>query len=276
MLKRKETSVFFVLIFVCVAGYGLSAIRMQAFRDTLDPTQVVSALQVKPEVLEIAGGEFRSLLADYLLLKASVYLGGRYSTPEPCKQAVSILFRQSAALDPYFFQTCYFTQAHLPWWRGELLEDALDIIEIFHEHRDWHWEPGFYLGFDYFYFLKDNQMASKYLMEASKRPYAPPLVGFLGTRLAQRSGKTSVSIAFLQSMYESTENETAKEEIARRIEALKGVLILEKGISQYSSGFGHPPESLEQLTATGILKTLPINPARQNGTYLYKNGKIDF
>jgi hypothetical protein len=94
--------------------------------------------------------------------------------------------------------------------------------------------------------------------------------------LAQRSGKTSVSIAFLQSMHESTENEAAKEEIARRIEALKGVLILEQGISQYSSSFGHPPESLDQLTATGILKTLPINPIRQNGTYLYKNGKIDF
>ncbi len=276
MLRRKQTTVFLALLFLGVAGYGVSAIRMQAYRDTLDPTQVVSALQVKPEVLEIVSGEFSSLLADYLLLKASVYLGGRYSTPESCKQAVSILFRQSTALDPYFFQTCYFAQAHLPWWRGDFLKDALEIIEIFNEHRVWHFEPGFYLGFDYLYFLKDNQMASKYLMEASKRPNAPPFVGLLGSRLAQRSGKTSASIAFLQSMYEGTENAKAKAEIERRIKALMGVQLLEKGLSQYESKFGHPPETLDQLVEAGILEKLPKNPGRWDGLYFYKDGKVYF
>ena len=276
MLKRKEIAAYCILLFMGAALYVASAVKVQDLRDRLDPTQVVSALQVRPEVLEIISGEFGSLLADYLLLKASVYLGGRYETPEANKNAVSTLFRQSATLDPYFFQTCYYVQAYLPWWKGDYVKQGIELLELFKVQRDWDWQPGFFIGFDYFYFLRDNLTASGYLMEIARRHKAAESLGLLGARLAQRGGQTVASIEFLKTMDESTENEAAKEEIARRIEALKGVLILEKGIAQYSSSFGHPPESLEQLTATGILKTLPINPARQNGTYLYKNGKIDF
>ncbi|MBW1852938.1 MAG: hypothetical protein JRJ15_16285, partial [Deltaproteobacteria bacterium] len=120
MLKKKEAVVFCMLFVMGATLYVASAVKVEGLRDQLDPTQTVSALLVRPEVLEIVSGEFRSLLADYLLLKASVYLGGRYSNPDANKRAVSTLFRQSAALDPYFFQTCYYVQGYLPWWKGDM------------------------------------------------------------------------------------------------------------------------------------------------------------
>ncbi|SPD74031.1 conserved hypothetical protein [uncultured Desulfobacterium sp.] len=276
MLKNKSTIIFFVLFIIGISSYMASAVKVQALRDRLDPTQIVSALNVSPEVLKIASGEFASLLADYLLLKASVYLGGRDEMPEANQKTVSTLFSQSANLDPYFFQTCYFVQGYLPWWKGDYVKKGIEILELFNAHRDWDWQPGFFIGFDYFYFLRDNLTASRYLMEIAKRHEAAKSLGLLGARLAQRGGETITSIAFLKTMYERTENEAQKEEIARRIEALNGVLILEKGIEQYVWSFGHPPETLEQLTATGILKTLPKNPTRPNEAYLYKNGKIEF
>jgi hypothetical protein len=277
MLRRKEIAVFIILLVVVASFYALSAVKVQALRDQLDPTQVVSALQVRPEVLEILSGEFSGLLADYLLLKASVYLGGRDETPDANKEAVATLFRQAATLDPYFFQTCYFVQGFVPWWKGKFVSDALATLEIIKEHRDWHWEPGFYIGFDYFFFLRDNLTASRHLMDASKLQNAPPLLWTLGARLSQRGGDTLASIAFLKTIYAGTENKAQKEEMQRRIEALNGVLILEKAIAQFRSMFfDRPPDTLKQLMEAGILKELPVNPARNDGKYLYENGKIDF
>jgi len=101
--------------------------------------------------------------------------------------------------------------------------------------------------------------------------------GLLGARLSQQSGRTKASIAFLKAMHARTENEDSKQEIARRITALKGLLKLEKAIARFKSTFfGHPPDTLDQLVEAGMLERLPINPTRRDGLYIYKNGKIDF
>lgn len=279
MLKHKETVVFGLLLVMAAAIYVVSAVNVQGFRDRLDPTQTVSALLVRPEVLEVAAGEFKSLLADYLLLKASVYLGGRYSTPTSSKTAVSALFRQSATLDPYFFQTCYFVQGYLPWWKGDFPKQGIDILEITRDYRDWDWRPGFYIAFDYFYFLKDNLTASGYLMDLSENfdTASSDFFGLLGARLSQQGGQTKASLAFLKAMGDRTENEDAKEEIERRIVALEGVLILEKGIARFKSlFFGSPPDTLEQLVEAGLLERLPENPTKPDKTFTYEGGMIKF
>jgi len=277
MLKQKETVFIWFLLLLGLAAYGAGAMQVQKHRDRLDPTQIVSALQMRPEVLEILSGEFRSLLADYLLLKASVYLGGREEASNAKKNAVSTLFRQAANLDPYFFQTCYFVQGYLPWWKGRFVNHAIEALEFFLEHRDWDWQPGFFLGFDHLYFLKEPLSAAGYLMEASKKPKAPTLLGLLGARLSQKGGQTGASIAFLKAMHASTEKEVVRADIERRIAALEGILILDKAIAQFKSlFFGHPPDTLERLVETGILERLPENPWRSDETYVYENGNIDF
>ena len=279
MLKQKETIVFGLLLVMAATIYVASAVNVQGFRDRLDPTQTISALLVRPEVLEIAAGEFKSLLADYLLLKASVYLGGRYSTPASSKKAVSTLFRQSATLDPYFFQTCYYVQGYLPWWKGAYVKQGIDILEISRAHRYWDWQPGFYIAFDYFYFLKDNLTSSRYLMALSENfeSSSSVFLGLLGARLSQQGGQTKASIAFLRTMHKKTENEKAKEEIEQRIVALKGILKIEKAIARFKAiFFGHSPDTLDQLVEAGMLERLPENPWRSDKTYLYENGQIDF
>lgn len=272
MLTRKKAGILITLFMATLVVYGVSNRQVKEFRDRMDPTQSISALSVKPQVLEVISGEFRPLLADYLLLKASVYLGGRWSTPESCKQAVATLFRQAIALDPYFFQTCYSIQGVLPWWGR--VQEAIELLEISMDHRYWDWQPCFYIGFDYYYFLHENLKASKYLMEGSKRPHAPPLLGLLAARLAQRGGDTRAGIAFLKSMYKSAEKEKVKEEIKRRIEALTGVLKLEKAIETFRSQYGRKPDTLDQLVEAGILKKIPENPYK--GPYTYKDGEIGF
>ena len=245
------------------------------YRNNIHPSQHASAFMVSPEALEIAAGEFKGIIADYLLLKGSVFLGGRYSTTKEDWEAVYTLFSQSLALDPYFFQTCYYVQAILPW-EAKMPERAIELLKISEQHRLWDWQPDFYIGFDYYYFLKDNINGSKYLMEASEKSGASPLLALLGARLAQRGGQTKAGIVFLKTMYENEENENTKKQIKQRIDALEGVLILEKAIEKFVSKFNRSPKKLDELITSEILTALPENPYYGTYDYDHKTGIISY
>ena len=272
-MKNKIFIAGFFFLLLVIGSYLFSAHKVKQYQRLMPASERASAFMVSPELMKIGAGEFKGLMADYLLLKASTFLGGRYSTTEKDWNAVATLFSQSLALDPYFFQTCYYIQATLPW-EAKMPEKAVKLIAISKKHRFWDWNPGFFEGFDYFYFLKDNLTASKILMETSRMPDAPTLIGLLGARLAQKGGKTKTAIIFLKAMYKKTEDKATKKEIELRIKALSDVLILESGIAAFVDRFGHQPKTLEELTANNILKKLPENPYKK--PYTYKNGQIGF
>lgn len=257
---------FFLSAYLCA--------RTKIYEHQADVTGVhATASQLPPEVIRALAGEFKGIVADYLLLEASTVIGAQNKpTPEDW-DAITRLFKQSMALDPHFRQTYYLIQATLPW-ETEQYDLAIELLNISKEHRPWDWVPGFFIGFDYFYFLKDNATASKYLMEASEVPDAPILLATFGARLAQKAGQTQTSIAFLKSMYENTDDEEIKKTIGERINAHIGVLVLEKGIEQFKEKFGRLPNRLEELVTEGILKQLPQNPYGK--TYAYEEGQIGF
>ncbi|HBN26654.1 MAG TPA: hypothetical protein DD405_04200 [Desulfobacteraceae bacterium] len=274
-MSKKTLFTSIILFLVITGSYAYSAFMVTGYRNNTQPSQRASAFMVSPEALEIAAGEFKGIIADYLLLKGSVFLGGRYSTTKEDWKAVYTLFSQSLALDPYFFQTCYYVQATLPW-EAKMPQRAIELLEISKQHRPWDWQPGFYIGFDYYYFLKDNLNGSKYLMEASEKPGASPLLALLGARLSQKAGETKAGIVFLKTMYENEENEETKKQIKQRIDALKGVLILEKAIEKFTLKLNHSPKKLDELITAEILTALPENPYGDAYNYDYETGIISY
>jgi len=274
-LSKKTLFTSIILFLVIAGGYVYSGLMVTGYRNNVQPYQRASAFMVSPEALTIAAGEFKGIIADYLLLKCSVFLGGRYSTTKEDWEAVYTLFSQSLALDPYFFQTCYYIQATLPW-DAKMPKQAIKLLKISSQHRPWDWQPDFYIGFDYYYFLKDNLNGSKYLMESSKKPGASPLLGLLGARLSQKGGQTKAGIVFLKTMYENEKNEKTKKQIKQRIDALKGVLILEKAIEKFTLKFNHVPKKLDELITAEILTALPENPYGDAYNYDYETGIISY
>ncbi len=218
-------------------------------------------------------GEFEGIVADYILLEAATFIGSNVKpTPEDW-EAISLLFKQTMVLDPHFRQTYYLIQATLPWETPKI-DLTIELLTTSKQHRPWDWVPGFFIGFDYFFFLKDNLTASKYLMEASRVPDAPVLLTTFAARLAQKAGQTQTAITFLKTMYENTADEGIKKTIEERIKAFTGVLILEKGVEEFNQRFGRPPNVLEELVTRRILEKLPQNP--YNKLYTYENGLIGF
>jgi tetratricopeptide (TPR) repeat protein len=275
MISRRTIFSFFLLVII-VTGLFFSNAHVKRHRANIPAeNQRAEVLMVSPALLKVISGEFKGLWADYLLLKASVFLGGYYEAVPEDWDAIYLMFKQSLTLDPYFFQTCYYTQGLFSWREG-MHERAIELLKYPAKYRDWDWEPRFYIGFDYFYFLHDNLEGARYMGEAAKLPDAPPIVATLGARLAQREGRTEMAIALLHLMYDRAKDEELKKILEGRIKAHIGILSLERAIAAYKGKYGKKPGSLQALLDNGIVNRLPENPFGDNYLYDVETGRVFF
>ena len=230
---------------------------------------------IDPVLLKIISGEFKGLMADYFVLKAAIFKGGAHETTPEDWEAMYTLFKQSIELDPYFFMTGYYAQGIMSWREG-MHQKAIDILTIQAKHRDWDWEPRFYLGFDYFYYLKDYETGARFLEESAQLPNAPPIAATLAARVAQRGGKTITAIAFVKSMLDRTQDEYLRKVLTQRLQAFLGVYQLEQARDVYLKSYGKMPSSLEDLIRSKIIYEIPINPFSVEFYYDPDSGEIDY
>jgi len=232
-----------------------------------------SASVFPPQALKIMAGEFKGLLGDLLLIDAAAFIGSNKKATEEDWESLTLLFKQILALDPFFKQAYYLVQSSLTW-DAKRHGDANELLAISRDSRTWDWLPGFFLGFNHFYFLNDNESASRHLMDASRVPSAPLGLATLAARLAQKAGETITAIVFLEAMLDKIDDEEQRKVIEARIEALKGILVLDKAIKSYKERFGTTPEKLDDLINRGVIASLPKNPYER--PYTLKGEKVQF
>ncbi len=276
MRRPARIAVNALFLFALIAGFLYSNAKVKNYRDNLPFKHVkAEALMLDPTFLKIISGEFKGLVADYLNLKAAIIKGGAEEMEDEDWQALYTLFKQSIELDPLFFHTGYYTQGILAWREG-WHEKAVEILIINAGHRYWDWEPKFYLGFDYFYYLKDDEMGASYLKASSQLPGAPTLTTTLAARLMQRSGHTLTAIAFLKSMLERAKDESIIQNLTQRLKAHLGVYQLEQALESFKNKNGRLPVSLDALVAGGYIGQIPDNPMGDGFYYNPGTGEISF
>jgi hypothetical protein len=221
---------------------------------------------VPAPILKLTTLEFDGLAANFMFLRALVFLGSTFERdnwPHSIKESEwRALHRDLAAatdLDPYFLDPYYVAQANLTW-DGHLFRETNLLLEKGSRYRDWDWMLPFFAGFNHFYFLQENEQASIYLMEASRRPGASPLFASLATRLAVKGRRTENAIIFLEEMLRSEEDEGIKKGYRIRLEAMHGILALEKAVELYTVRTGQPPTNLQALLAGQIIEQIPVDP----------------
>ncbi len=275
-MKSRGILIIISVLTVSLALHCFARLRVDAHRSDYIYRLHAAALPMPIGIIKVLAGEFKGMAANYFLLEAASFIGSRQSsdaTPDDWN-AVTRLLEQSSNLDPYFKHTYRLTQSILPWQKQIYLDETLTILERSMLHRPWDWEPGFFMGFDYYYFLKDNLTASKKMIEASKIDGAPVLLATLASRLASQAGQTRTAIDFLIALYEKTDDEQTKKELEQRIMVLQGVAVLESAIDRFQAQFGRMPQTLDELVNKSILSALPSHP--YDKPYTLKNGKIDF
>lgn len=255
-----------ISIFILVlASLHVIALGRSAEERKLLPRGEGSSIVLPSALLKITSLEFKGLVSDMLFLNSIVFYGGTLGREERPRvkdwewQWIDKTLSASTDLDPYFLDPYLFGNATFTWEAG-MIREANDLLSKGSTFRTWDWMLPFFAGFNYFYFLQENEKAADLLMEASRRPFADPMLASIASKLAFKEKKTETSIQFLEEMVQRTDDEMAKQRFKRRIEALRGVLLLEQAVLQYKKRYRDTPRNIEALIAKGVIQKVPQDP----------------
>ena len=223
-----------------------------------------------------AAMEFKGIVSDFLFLKVITFLGEKIGRNEKFNEQHFNYLQESintiTDLDPYFWDAYLFADMLFTWDMGKY-EMANKLLLKAKQYRTNDYRVPYYLGFNYFFFLKDNINGSKYLMEASKLPGSPFYLASLAARLSVYALEHRTGIIFLKEMIRDTENEGIKKDFMLRIKALEIMDRLEQKVSEYKKTFQKQPSSLTELVTAGLIDKVPDDPYGGQFTLL-KNGRV--
>lgn len=236
--------------------------------------------QVFPSaLLKIVSGEFDGLTSDFLFFKVLTFYGQTFERQERPRvktwewQWIYRSLMVVTDLDPYFYDPYYLGAAILSW-DASLYEDANILLEKGSKSRSRDWTLPYFAGFNYFYFLNNNDKAFELLKEASGRPGASPILASLASRMAIRGGRTEIAIMYLEGVLATTADGNIKDELGKRLTDLKQISLLEKSISKFVKIFKRSPKSLQELVEKRILLSLPKDPYGDE-YYIDEDGNVE-
>lgn len=207
--------------------------------------------------------EHKGLLADFLLLKTITFFGGKVELEQPLAEQDWTFIETSldvvTDLDPYFKDPYVLGQGLFSWEAGRYTS-AIRLLEKGLDYRESDWELPFYIGFNYFYFLGDNERGADYLMRASRRPASPGFLPNLAARIGYYGGKSRTAIIFLRATIDGTSDPGVRKWLEMRLIALERAAAIEDALEKYVADNGNPPESLSSLVKGGYLDELPEDP----------------
>jgi hypothetical protein len=262
VIRRTVPVIVFLLILASlhVIALGRSTVERKQL-----PRGEGGAILLPSHLLKISALEFDGLISDFMFLDAIVFYGGTMNRTERPRvkewewQWLDKTLSASTDLDPYFLDPYLFGNATFTWEAGMIREINI-LLEKGGRHRTWDWMLPFFAGFNYFYFLQENEKAAVFLMDASRRPNANPMLVSIASKLAFKEKKTETSIQFLEEMLQRTDDEFTKQRFKKRIEALRGILVLEQAVAKYKKMYHDKPHSVERLVAKGIIQNVPQDP----------------
>ncbi len=220
--------------------------------------------------------EYDGLLADFQFLKLVTFIGERVLQQEKMSEKdwdyVAAALESITHLDPYFLDPYLLGESLLTWEAGRI-EEANQLLEKGMRHREGDWQMPFFIGFNYFYFLKDYERGAEYLMQASKLPGSPAFLPNLAARLGYYGKKTKTAVVFLKSIHAQTSDPKVRHYMEARITALERAALIEERVDEFVADRGHPPAALEKLVQAGYLERLPEDP--YGGEWiLMENGRV--
>lgn len=274
MIKRRILPIVLAMVLVPIHIFTFKTVSTK--RKTLQQGQEIAYVIPAP-LLKITTLEFDGLASDFLFLKALVYYGGTLNRKERPRvkdwewRWIYGTLQTSTDLDPYFYDPYYFGNSILTW-DGNMVRETNSLLAKGTRYRDWDWMLPFFMGFNSFYFLHENGQASEYLMEGAKRPGGRSLES-LAIRLAVKGKRTENAIIFLREILKRTEDKATRKEYETRLEALQGILGLERAVNLFKDKFGKQPADLKALLTTGIIAQIPKDPYGGE-FYIDKDGSV--
>lgn len=258
MLKLREKLVWLLIIILLPLNYFF----LETSRINKPHLKEEKVFLPEP-FLKIFAGEFSGIIADFLVINLSSYYGGIIMEKnEAVEREFDYMFKvlkATATLDPYYFDTYYFTQTIIGW-DARKPEKAIELLKFGMEKRAKDWLLPYWIGFDYYYFLKNKKLAAHYFKEAASRPGATDLLVSMTAIAGYEGGETEMAILFLEDAIARADDEFKRRKFLTRLDALKKILFLEKAVKVYEAKYRKKPEHLHELVTKNIITKIPQDP----------------
>lgn len=196
----------------CVAG-------VHEQMDTRSAAESGRLVTPEPSRIRAFALGFEPLIADYYWIQALQVVGNpawKHGDNEQLIELVDLVVGVDPWVDhPYRFGALWFDRTRDEVrYANALLEQAI----AYHPAE---WRNRFYLGYNHFFHLGENQQAAEVLESALAFEQAPDYLGALVTRLKANSGGLDAAVIFLQQLVATSEDEYAKAEYGKAFDEIE-------------------------------------------------------
>ena len=263
-----------------VAGGLLASIVL--LQQTLDRRIDGTAVRIE-ELAQLPRGEYlkpallgyQHLGADLLWLRLLQVWGKKKNTDNEYEwiyHALDVI----TALDPQYAYAYYVggvaltNYANRPDLSNHLLEKG-------HHNNPGEWNLPFLLGYNHYFALGDATKGAEYIGRAARTPGAPGFLPGLATRMHAEAGNPDVALQFLEALWKENPDLVVREKLETRAKEVmieRDLRMLERAVKQYHTQHLVSPKTLADLTTSGYLDRVPLEPF--GGSYLLdaKTGQV--
>ena len=213
------------------------------------------------EILKLASLGYEHVVADLVWLRVIQVFGARHVTQDDYNWVYRAL-DVTTTLDPQFVEA-YLAGGLVLTVIADHVDQSNRILKKGIEANVKDWKIPFFLGFNYFNFLRDYETAAIYIEMATKIPGHPPWLPLLAARLHVQAQDPQVALEFLGRIYDDTSDSGLKAKLETRMKEViieQDLMALERAIDTYRSQYGALPESLERLAETGMIRGIRPDP----------------
>jgi len=262
--SHKVTLVAAGLLIVCMTASVVILQRVDRVRAgaTLEEVLYISS----PKLLKRLSLGYDGLLADIYWTRAVQYFGGKHHEGAGEYKLLAPLLEITTTLDPHLIVAYEFGANFLapaPPNGAGMPEKAIELVENGIRSNPDEWRLYYQLGFIYYIDLKDYAGAAKAFASGARLPHAHPFLKILAAQMAQHAGEWETARMLWVSAYATANDPEIRANAAAHIRALqvdRDVAALDVFTEEYTKRAGHPPGSLSDLVAAGMLRGVPVDP----------------
>ena len=264
--------IFSSIIFYCVA------IFFNVLVSASYPPEIRDDLRLVPtkEMVSLMSFDHRGAAADYLFTQVSLHSGSLMWKPLDIKFDSNWAYGMMdlvTDLDPKY------REAYLMSGMGLIhnFSDAnlaLPILKKGIEANPDSWELPYWYAYDNYFYLDDNETASKYFMMAAQKPDAPKTNWGLLANISRESGYYENAYWAMKVMYESAKSDKVKTIYAKKLVQLQNVFLIQKAADTYQMEKGNSPTTLDDIVAKGYIEEIPEDPMGKGYTWDIEQGKV--
>ncbi len=231
----------------------------------------------KPETAKLASLGFDAVIADYYWIQAIYKVGVTRERPAEFAPYVSKIIDVVTTLDPwvghpYRFAAIWLTDSPESVRRGnEFLRRAI-------EHHPEDWRNYFFLGYNLFYYLNENEAAADALETAARLEGSPTYLPRLVARLRSENADLESAVIFLTQLIESSESEEAVAQYQGALDEIDVEIkarYLDRARETYEERAGRDIETVQDLLdpAFAVLEELPPPEPRDLPAAMHKGDR---